>query len=52
MQPRRSTRKLPNRCCSGRSSFLASLGRMLAAEHHDVSRTGRDLTEYGAWTIL
>jgi hypothetical protein len=25
-------------CCSGRSSFLASLGRMLAAEHHDVRR--------------
>src|SRR5206468_2547804 len=26
-------------CCSGRSSFLALLGRMLAAEHQDVGRT-------------
>ena len=29
-------------CCSGRSSFLASLGRMLAAEHQVVSQTIAD----------
>jgi hypothetical protein len=30
-------------CCSGRSSFLASLGRMLAAEHQDVRQTRRSM---------
>ena len=30
----------PTWCCSGRSSFLASLGRTLAAEHLDVGQIG------------
>jgi len=38
-QRRRETESWLTWCWSGRSSFLAQLGRMLAAEHQDVRRT-------------